>query len=197
VLDGPIWSESFNPSVGILFIQAKGAHSGILALELFQSLGRDSVHSSWFWTGKMSGNTYVSIPRSGFCSFKPKQKFPQPRQQAGFNPSVGILFIQARLLLDRLLPHARFQSLGRDSVHSSSTGNNTVEAHNGSFNPSVGILFIQAKTGTGSVAQGDVSIPRSGFCSFKLGICSEVELMYVVFQSLGRDSVHSSSNGIE
>ena len=64
-------------------------------MPMFQSLGRDSVHSSR-WRSRV-----------------------QFRLVSGFNPSVGILFIQAPIL-------------GGFRVHLLG------------FNPSVGILFIQA-----------------------------------------------------
>jgi len=68
------WSQmhfgSFNPSVGILFIQARAEVQTDLCSGRFQSLGRDSVHSSVACTSKSHYIFTVSIPRSGFCSFK-------------------------------------------------------------------------------------------------------------------------------
>mgnify|MGYP005627443729 CR=1 FL=1 len=113
-------------------------------------------------------------------------------QMLSFNPSVGILFIQADAQSRPFRPSGRFQSLGRDSVHSSvdreRQGNTVLEFQSlgrdsvhsslktrikklgiAGFNPSVGILFIQAERQDSPVLyQGEVSIPRSGFCSFKL-----------------------------
>ena len=135
---------------------------------------------------------HVSIPRSGFCSFKPKARTAVFIPSSCFNPSVGILFIQAILLDSREWRKNKFQSLGRDSVHSSwtpatavhfdgqfqSLGRDSVHSSSvnwlaimGSgrrFNPSVGILFIQAHLSVSDGCSGwFVSIPRSGFCSFK------------------------------
>ena len=136
----------------------------------------------------------VSIPRSGFCSFKHGS---QRRSDLDRNP---------------------FQSLGRDSVHSSHKRLYQSIKIGPGFNPSVGILFIQAPTTlniqgmmvTVSIPRSGfcsfkrcttdstghkhsyVSIPRSGFCSFKLGSFLMDINLYPQFQSLGRDSVHSS-----
>jgi len=159
---------SFNPSVGILFIQAA-----------FEE-----------WEGSL--RTEVSIPRSGFCSFKRAQRGQSGGRMGRFNPSVGILFIQAGALSEcrptwasfnpsvgilfiqasrSVLFHFAkmgFQSLGRDSVHSSPALSRQHPLQCG-FNPSVGILFIQAEQGweDGYHEGRGVSIPRSGFCSFK------------------------------
>ena len=159
----------------------------------------------------------VSIPRSGFCSFKRFSWIAASGSEISFNPSVGILFIQARVSYpfrwDRSVSIPRsgfcsfklanadsgpsnpkpFQSLGRDSVHSSFNSTSSLYSSNSRFNPSVGILFIQAPNnsnrhqtslefqslGRDSVHSSSespflaqlaqvVSIPRSGFCSFKL-----------------------------
>ena len=133
----------FNPSVGILFIQAAGIGCVIVAHRPFQSLGRDSVHSSPTYLEKGERENGVSIPRSGFCSFKPHPATLRGAQTSRFNPSVGILFIQANP--SSIFPSVQepFQSLGRDSVHSSFNVRLTREP------------------------RWAVSIPRSGFCSFK------------------------------
>jgi len=88
----------------------------------------------------------VSIPRSGFCSFKRCGRPVAQYVETGFNPSVGILFIQAPKVSGLAICRMTFQSLGRDSVHSSARGMR---------------IHPHYKT---------VSIPRSGFCSFKLEI---------------------------
>ena len=62
-----------------------------------------------------------------------------------FNPSVGILFIQAYLVDANLSRSNLFQSLGRDSVHSSRVVVDGGKLVLVCFNPSVGILFIQAE----------------------------------------------------
>ena len=111
----------FNPSVGILFIQA------CINAGVGTALGKVSIPRSGFCSFKRgagrgpAGSAIVSIPRSGFCSFKPLVGPLLPVAQLRFNPSVGILFIQAPLC-------ALQQYCGR------------------CFNPSVGILFIQART---------------------------------------------------
>ena len=86
---------SFNPSVGILFIQANHRGGQRPDQGPFQSLGRDSVHSSWLPLPVGPVLEVVSIPRSGFCSFKRSQSMPIVPVISCFNPSVGILFIQA------------------------------------------------------------------------------------------------------
>jgi len=183
----------------------------------------------------------VSIPRSGFCSFKPDIRARRVPMQYGFNPSVGILFIQADALPEDFgfmkwvsIPRSgfcsfkqcsmptgtrsttRFQSLGRDSVHSScwpaclgaspawfqSLGRDSVHSSPAwppVFAPiemfqSLGRDSVHSSSATAWAAPGGpgVSIPRSGFCSFKRGSLGGGIRVYVVFQSLGRDSVHSS-----
>ena len=91
---------------------------------------------------------YVSIPRSGFWVFKLLQQLRHDDDVVGFNPSVGILGVQA----------------------GQAGGTAAQRASGASFNPSVGILGVQAAAVRGA---GDpsriVSIPRSGFWVFKLG----------------------------
>ena len=134
-----------------------------------------SIPRSGFCSFKPLSNTWlisattVSIPRSGFCSFKLIQLPAAGVEASSFNPSVGILFIQAPSLSTDSVHLLKFQSLGRDSVHSSS------------------------HIGSDVTRLPSVSIPRSGFCSFKHTWCSRTESLYWAFQSLGRDSVHSSS----
>jgi len=83
-------------------------------------------------------------PSVGILFIQAEQPQHQARaSQRGFNPSVGILFIQALIW---------------SIVSSIPSG----------FNPSVGILFIQAFSSAGEgIVHLRVSIPRSGFCSFK------------------------------
>jgi len=87
--------EGFNPSVGILFIQAARGNAAV------------------------GPNPAVSIPRSGFCSFKRWSVATDRKAPSRFNPSVGILFIQAAFVPPGSIWRLMFQSLGRDSVHSS------------------------------------------------------------------------------
>jgi len=109
----------FNPSVGILFIQAPYSFRwggedlcfnpsvGILFIQANYNFDAESS----FWV--------VSIPRSGFCSFKLLSNQYNRQSSNCFNPSVGILFIQAYIPGISADVIGRFQSLGRDSVHSS------------------------------------------------------------------------------
>jgi len=91
-----------------------------------------------------------------------------------------------------LVNHARFQSLGRDSVCSYRSPPRPARSWSPGFNPSVGILFVHTR---GRLIVGyqftAVSIPRSGFCLFIRkadGVWWQGARM---FQSLGRDSVCS------
>ena len=87
----------------------------------------------------------------------------------GFNPSVGILGVQARPLDIEAADEQQFQSLGRDSGCSSTVSANTMVAAAVCFNPSVGILGVQAASVAFFIAMISlVSIPRSGFWVFKL-----------------------------
>jgi len=194
---------------------------GLGSARRFQSLGRDSVHSSQPSGNFPEGNNGVSIPRSGFCSFKPVathftgggsccfnpsvgilfiQAGPSTHTRPlwrRFNPSVGILFIQAALIWNASCGIMRFQSLGRDSVHSS-----------GRLLGPVGLLacvsiprsgFCSFKL-LGRIFRQEyeaVSIPRSGFCSFKQKCLVGYSNGFRWFQSLGRDSVHSSEALVE
>ena len=178
---------------GRLFIQASALHCQSGPRIEFQSLGRDSVHSSGCGALLPSGESPVSIPRSGFCSFKPLNPATVLAAMKGFNPSVGILFIQAATRKGRKYAYEMFQSLGRDSVHSSKSHCYPLARSSPSFNPSVGILFIQADVALQfNALLEDVSIPRSGFCSFKPLSTLPANFDHK-FQSLGRDSVHSSA----
>ena len=85
----------FNPSVGILGVQALGTK------------GDSQVLSR------------VSIPQSGFWVFKHILSRVVSLELPSFNPSVGILGVQAKVL--KVQPSRRrwFQSLSRDSGCSS------------------------------------------------------------------------------
>ena len=112
----------------------------------FQSLGRDSVHSSMTLHTPITLRGQVSIPRSGFCSFKPTCGTSEIQGAGVSIPRSGFCSFKPELDAVGAYLTAMFQSLGRDSVHSSRRGKE---------NPK---------------SQKEVSIPRSGFCSFKLGI---------------------------
>ena len=159
----------------------------------FQSLGRDSVHSSPRPRLHPLHPRGVSIPRSGFCSFKQNQAEESLVEGVGFNPSVGILFIQAHShSWSCCCSEYRFNpSVGILFIQARDFG--AGEHSRFGFNPSVGILFIQAYPERFHHALiPPVSIPRSGFCSFKPRRGADGLGFGAVFQSLGRDSVHSS-----
>ena len=161
-------SPSFNPSVGILGVQARlstimagvavpfqslGRDSGCSSPPPdlgckqgrgFQSLGRDSGCSSRSAALASSSLLHVSIPRSGFWVFKRPVRLLRAHGRRRFNPSVGILGVQARTWPRSTPAPAAFQSLGRDSGCSS--------------------VHVQWR----EIPQAHVSIPRSGFWVFKL-----------------------------
>jgi len=92
-------------------------------------------------------NTYidkVSIPRSGFCPFRPGAERPRRRISFGFNPSFGILPIQtcSGACIGQRCSDA-FQSLVRDSAHSDYPKLLAIYPQACGFNPSFGILPIQ------------------------------------------------------
>jgi len=188
-------AECFNPSVGILFVHTPIQPTPARRPGSFQSLGRDSVCSYITESSRMMAQWVVSIPRSGFCLF--------------------ILFA-----ISLALKYWSFQSLGRDSVcsyydsfpdvHDTGhvsiprsgfclfipTGTATSDSIVAGFNPSVGILFVHTCAQSQcSRRLARVSIPRSGFCLFiqapgrPMGHCAPQ------FQSLGRDSVCSYFDG--
>ena len=136
---------SFNPSVGILFIQATVQIVAVAIGTGFNPSVGILFIQAWRPRPPRDGSK-VSIPRSGFCSFKRNTRRGLTDMCKGFNPSVGILFIQASPWHWVTTPTVPFQSLGRDSVHSSCEGCGA------------------------PLPSGAVSIPRSGFCSFKRGI---------------------------
>ena len=110
----------------------------------------------------------VSIPRSGFWVFKPPVLLRKTAISNRFNPSVGILGVQARFAL---CPGSRmllFQSLGRDSGCSSHEAEQE------------------------AIEEREVSIPRSGFWVFKPKRAAGRSWPLPWFQSLGRDSGCSS-----
>ena len=133
----------FNPSVGILGVQARQRALGWCRISRFQSLGRDSGCSSLWTLPSVLEYTFVSIPRSGFWVFKLSHPLAFLGVSVSFNPSVGILGVQARLPYYLHVIVISFQSLGRDSGCSS-----------------------QHTDGSGG-QHHQVSIPRSGFWVFK------------------------------
>ena len=118
----PGTSPCFNPSVGILGVQAGRAQPARAAGHKFQSLGRDSGCSSSAMLWSSSRSSCVSIPRSGFWVFKRWRPRSSRRFLPRFNPSVGILGVQALRSCARSRKYSQFQSLGRDSGCSSENG---------------------------------------------------------------------------
>ena len=166
-----LWSdpnERFNPSVGILGVQAQPMPQNAHSLPGFQSLGRDSGCSSFCGCGAWFVKVVVSIPRSGFWVFKHHGRGIGQGPGSGFNPSVGILGVQAWQSQAVKVVYKSFQSLGRDSGCSSHL-----------HRRAPGVIR-------------DVSIPRSGFWVFKPAGRTIWGDHYNEFQSLGRDSGCSS-----
>ena len=142
---GDSWISSFNPSFGILLIQtATGAQTGFDYCQ-FQSLVRDSAHSdAWILRGKIVWIRGFN-PSFGILLIQTSDRVVRCLPSDSFNPSFGILLIQTVVPscpFPGLLP---FQSLVRDSAHS------------------------DKKPSGGRIKPSQVSIPRSGFCSFRQG----------------------------
>ena len=110
---------SFNPSVGILGVQASQFSFPDRSFSGFQSLGRDSGCSSFSLLGLLVSGSVVSIPRSGFWVFKQVGIAVGACGVGSFNPSVGILGVQACTTVITICNIQMFQSLGRDSGCSS------------------------------------------------------------------------------
>ena len=109
----------FNPSVGILGVQALSIASIWFHQRLFQSLSRDSGCSSVFGVIVEGPVGVVSIPQSGFWVFKRLLAEVIRMADTGFNPSVGILGVQATSTSQVTPRSLEFQSLSRDSGCSS------------------------------------------------------------------------------
>ena len=212
---------SFNPSVGILGVQAASFRPQSLSISLFQSLGRDSGCSSQAISIVAIIVSIVSIPRSGFWVFKPSSCGGSQPELPRFNPSVGILGVQASSAVRPAFVSPLFQSLGRDSGCSSKrvggglSGGVAVSiprsgfwvfklktkgkcnATTKSFNPSVGILGVQARgVGHPSFPMTLVSIPRSGFWVFKLPWAPPPILTAICFNpSVGILGVQAGAGG--
>ncbi len=183
--------RSFNPSVGILGVQA-GYYVACAGVTYeFQSLGRDSGCSSWCrrsgsrrWGCRFNPSVGIlgvqatcrpSPPRPARC-FNPsvgilgvqaRDKDGQATGEIGFNPSVGILGVQAGWPVCASSRFCEFQSLGRDSGCSSRTMSKHHDRITRSFNPSVGILGVQARRRRSErrAARGFQSLGRDSGCS--------------------------------
>ena len=164
---------------------------------LFQSLGRDSGCSSDSgWRGDVS-SARVSIPRSGFWVFKRRRRWPPRRRPASFNPSVGILGVQAWLAIKASSGNVEFQSLGRDSGCSSEVTPDVLDQLVQVSIPRSGFWVFKLDLDKQPQGGDDlVSIPRSGFWVFKPACAIGVEPRFELFQSLGRDSGCSSLDGL-
>ena len=182
---------SFNPSVGILGVQAIECLSKSCRSYPFQSLGRDSgcsslqppadglastlvsIPRSGFWVfkleveGEEALGFIVSIPRSGFWVFKLTWLKKKEGHICCFNPSVGILGVQASADEVLISGPAGFQSLGRDSGCSSSWMA-LCPAHDDRVSiPRSGFWVFKRANIAGTSTATPVSIPRSGFWVFK------------------------------
>ena len=133
----------------------------------FQSLVRDSAHSDLVLPSNSFIFIPVSIPRSGFCSFRLYEPGEIMSVVLSFNPSFGILLIQTFRRILCCAPESAFQSLVRDSAHSDG------------YRVALVLRAIP------------VSIPRSGFCSFRPISTGSTGTSSKMFQSLVRDSAHS------
>ena len=182
----------FNPSVGILGVQANMLLAEIEA-EAEVSIPRSgfwvfkrvqwrcgmwpavvSIPRSGFWVFKHANAAvhdavgWVSIPRSGFWVFKQQRRARREKSHRSFNPSVGILGVQAVLMCRGSQSEGAFQSLGRDSGCSSLMSILAVGVAPRPFQSlgrDSGCSSIDAdRTENDGFA---VSIPRSGFWVFK------------------------------
>ena len=109
----------------------------------------------------------VSIPRSGFCPFRPGHS-PIPQiPPHGFNPSFGILPIQTRWDGSIECRRAEFQSLVRDSAHSDLYARHDLIPQEWFQSLVRDSAHSDSVSCAGCVAINVVSIPRSGFCPFR------------------------------
>ena len=187
-------TKSFNPSVGILGVQAGPDPPTQPDAKRFQSLGRDSGCSSWMACMRIISFLRVSIPRSGFWVFKQLSaqswivngvEFQSLGRDSGcssqagldatrdhvpgFNPSVGILGVQAEGDYESETEYHEFQSLGRDSGCSSLMGAGPSAGGIAVSIPRSGFWVFKLSSGNWLSTQTRVSIPRSGFWVFKPG----------------------------
>ena len=134
----------FNPSVGILGVQAVMLTSFSTLGAMFQSLGRDSGRSSPR-TSVTGSSLWPSFnPSVGILGVQAGSSRKCPIRSTCFNPSVGILGVQAGTWTDEGGGIYSFQSLGRDSGCSSVFVYGCHQSSLPRFNPSVGILGVQA-----------------------------------------------------
>ena len=161
--------ESFNPSVGILGVQAPRRRLGTRTTRPFQSLGRDSGCSSdaqeWVSAivrkfqslGRDSGcssqhfgfggfaSDDVSIPRSGFWVFKQLLFLCFQLRHRWFQSLGRDSGCSSSVVSPAGSRLSMFQSLGRDSGCSSWHDVSLGVCRHSRFNPSVGILGVQAR----------------------------------------------------
>ena len=110
----------------------------------------------------------VSIPRSGFWVFKRQSAALSSRPLTRFNPSVGILGVQAAIASSISRLANEFQSLGRDSGCSSRSSSATGRMVGQVSIPRSGFwVFKRYLFGFTHIRDKPVSIPRSGFWVFK------------------------------
>ena len=159
--------RGFNPSVGILGVQAMIMVGLLSVVRRFQSLGRDSGCSSEYSAHPATSLLSVSIPRSGFWVFKQTAGASTPTASSRFNPSVGILGVQASQT--GVHPPLRIR-----------------------FNPSVGILGVQASRKPPSATERAGFNPSVGILGVQAAVMMSRQAGKNEFQSLGRDSGCSS-----
>ncbi len=178
-------SPCFNPSVGILFVHT-------ITARIERSATADvSIPRSGFclfipariWTRTGTWATFQSLGRDSVCSYQcgdPGQR----AARAGFNPSVGILFVHTAPSLNWSDKSEQFQSLGRDSVCSYSEG--FLHKKKKLVFQSLGrdSVCSYEKRPLTHTPMGFVSIPRSGFCLFIPG--QQIEQRPALYVSIPR-----------
>ena len=207
---------SFNPSVGILGVQASTRVAPASWLFWFQSLGRDSGCSSRPGVHRLHGVSQVSIPRSGFWVFKHHRPPPSATHWPCFNPSVGILGVQAISQAVRLHGYLsfnpsvgilgvqaavtemawpcewKFQSLGRDSGCSSCMSATSIASDTGVSIPRSGFWVFKRHFSPGDASPPTCFNPSVGILGVQAPRCGGRCHGCRWFQSLGRDSGCSS-----
>ena len=182
----------FNPSVGILGVQAPHRHSSRQPQNEFQSLGRDSGCSSLADRMVAYHVAVVSIPRSGFWVFKHGQDSHGPQGRAGFQSlgrDSGCSSLHRRdglaAAADVSIPRSGFWVFKRDPPATRPTPGLR-------FNPSVGILGVQAWPVTAAARRPSSFNPSVGILGVQASATRQERGHRSRFQSLSRDSGCSS-----
>ena len=132
--------------------------------------------------------TAVSIPRAGFWLFRQASSVEDVADILCFNPSGGILVVQAKKRSSISIELSSFQSLGRDSGCSGERfvyflGGRPVFQSLGRDSGCSGWPSLACHN-----RKGGVSIPRAGFWLFRPPGQRPISPQGRWFQSLGRDS---------